>query len=95
MNVLDILLKACMQTDKSPKQRPCIFSVSGESGSTNSLLAQMEKKFDDLVQTVAEIPASLEETFGDIIQNVTDISETLEETFGEIVDALNEYVNPN
>lgn len=91
MNALDNLLKACMQVDKSPKRRASLFSVSSESGSTSSLVAQMEKKLDNLVHTVAEIPATLQETFDEIVQNVIDIPAALEETFGEAFDALNEY----
>ena len=91
MNALDSILKSCIQSDESPKRRPSTVSVSSKQSNTQTLLNTIEEKFDNIVQTVHDIPVAIEEKFDGFMRDVTDIPATLEETFDDLMHTLNEY----
>lgn len=92
MSALDSILKSCIPSDGSPKRRPSVVSVSSKQSNTQNLLTTIEETFDNIVQTVHEIPLTIEEKFDDFVQRVTDIPAILEETFEDLMYTLNEYV---
>jgi hypothetical protein len=91
MNALDSILKSCIQSGESPKRLPSTVSVSSKQSNTQTLLNTIEEKFDNIVQTVHDIPVAIEEKFDNFMQGVTDIPTTLEETFDDLMHTLNEY----
>lgn len=91
MNALDSILKSCIQSDQSPKCCPSTVSVSSKQSNTQTLLNTIEEKFNNIVQSVHDIPVAIEEKLDGFMQGVTDIPTTLEETFDDLIHTLNEY----
>jgi hypothetical protein len=91
MNVLDAILKACLQTDDFQKRRASLQGLESDRAKAQSVFAAIEESFDNLVQKFNDIPTALKEKFDDFVQSATNIPTTLGETLGELRQTFNEY----
>jgi hypothetical protein len=92
MNQFNTILKSCIPADESSKRHTSIFSVISKQSKSQTLLTIIEGTFENIVQTIQEIPTDIEEKLEDLMGTVTEIPTAIEEWFDDIIYKLNEYV---